>query len=104
MRRILVERARKHCRQEAIRGQRIPLEDLPSVASFPSEVVLRLDEALQKLATCNASAAELVKLRFFAELTMTEAAEALGLPLRSAERIWTYARTWLHRELEQTAM
>ena len=101
MRRILVERARKNCRREAIRGQRIPLEELPSVASFPAAAVLRLDDALQKLATRNAIAAELVKLRFFAELTMVEAAEALGLPLRNAERIWTYARTWLHRELEQ---
>jgi RNA polymerase sigma factor (TIGR02999 family) len=104
MRRILVERARKHCRHEAIRGQRIPLDELTSVESFPSEKVLHLDEALQRLETCNAIAAELVKLRFFAGLTMTQAAEALGLPLRSAERTWTYARTWLHRELEQPAI
>ena len=44
-------------------------------------------------------AAQVVKLRFFTGLSMSEAAEALGLSLRSAERNWTYARTWLHREL-----
>jgi len=48
-------------------------------------------------------AAQLVKLRFFAGLTMRQAAEALGIPLRSAERNWTYARTWLQRELSRDA-
>ena len=45
--------------------------------------------------------AQLVKLRFFAGLTMPEAAEALGLALRTAERNWAYARTWLHREISR---
>jgi DNA-directed RNA polymerase specialized sigma24 family protein len=65
--------------------------------------MLHLDEALQHLQTHNAIAAKLVKLRFFAGLTMTQSAEALGLPLRTAERTWTYARAWLHRELEEPA-
>ena len=103
MRRILVERARKHGRHEAIRGPRIPLDELASAISFPSDELLQLDEALQRLQSRNAVAAELVKLRFFGGLTVTEAAEALGLPLRSAERTWTYARSWLHRELEERA-
>jgi hypothetical protein len=53
------------------------------------------------LARKDAVAARLVKLRFFAGLTMPEAAEALGLPLRTAERNWAYARTWLHREISR---
>ena len=104
MRRILVERARKRGRREAIRGPRIPLDELASAVSFSSDQLLHLDEALHRLQSRNATAADLVKLRFFAGLTMTEAAEALGLPLRTAERTWTYARTWLHRELEKPAI
>ena len=60
---------------------------------------LALDEALTRLEATDADAAKLVKLRLFAGLTMRQAAEALGVPLRSAERNWTYARTWLYREL-----
>jgi RNA polymerase sigma factor (TIGR02999 family) len=100
MRRILVERARKRCRRVAIRGSRIPLEDLALVTSFPNEQLLRLDEGLEKLETRNATAAAIVKLRFFAGLNMKQVADVLGVPLRTAQRNWTYARTWLHRELE----
>ncbi len=64
--------------------------------------LLQLDEALQRLESRDALAANLVKLRFFAGLSMAQAASALGLPLRTAERNWTYARSWLHRELAQT--
>jgi len=101
MRRILVEQARKHRRRETIRGPQIPLDELQLMAPFPSPEILRLDEALQKLEATDAAAASLVKLRFFAGLTVEQAASALGLPLRTAERNWTYARTFLHRELEQ---
>lgn len=100
MRRILVERARKRCRRVAIRGPQIPLDDLALINSFPNDRLLQLDEGLEKLESLNARAAAVVKLRFFAGLTMKQAADALGLPLRTAERTWTYARTWLHRELE----
>jgi RNA polymerase sigma factor (TIGR02999 family) len=102
MRRILVERARKRCRREAIRGPQIPLDDLALINSFPNDRLLQLDEGLEKLESHNARAAAVVKLRFFAGLTMQQAADALGLPLRTAERTWTYARTWLHRELESS--
>jgi len=101
MRRILIEQARKRSRREAIRGPQISLDDLSWVTSFPNEQLLRLNEALEKLEARNSSAAAIVKLRFFAGLTMKQAAEALRLPMRTAERQWTYARTWLHRELEQ---
>ena len=100
MRRILVENARKRCRREAIRGEQISLDQLALATSFPNGQMLQLDEALEELEARNATAAELVKLRFFAGLTMKQTAKALGLPLRTAERNWTYARTWLHRRIE----
>jgi RNA polymerase sigma factor (sigma-70 family) len=61
--------------------------------------VLALDEALARLAARDAEAAELVKLRFFAGMTMHEAAKVLGVPQRTAERIWTYARSFLLKEM-----
>jgi RNA polymerase sigma factor (TIGR02999 family) len=101
MRRILVEQARKRCRREEIRGLRVPLDALASADSSSNEHVLLLNDGLAKLETRNSEAAAIVKLRFFAGLTMQQAADALGLPLRTAERHWSYARAWLHRELEQ---
>jgi RNA polymerase sigma factor (TIGR02999 family) len=97
MRRILVEQARKRCRREEIRGLQISLHDLASAASCPDEYMLLLSDGLEKLETCNAEAAAIVKLRFFGGLSMTQTADALGLSLRTAERNWTYARAWLHR-------
>ena len=102
MRRILVEQARKRCRREDVRGLQISLDELASAASCPNEHMLLLNDGLEKLETRNAEAAAIVKLRFFGGLTMSQAADALGLPLRTAERNWTYARAWLHRELEQS--
>jgi RNA polymerase sigma factor (TIGR02999 family) len=104
MRRILIERARKRGRREAIRGPQVPLDDLADVTSFSHEQLLRLDEALQNLELQNREAADLVMLRFFAGLSMKETAGVLGVPLRTAERTWTYARTWLHRELEKSGV
>jgi RNA polymerase sigma factor (TIGR02999 family) len=103
MRRILVEQARKRCRREQIRGLRVPLDALTSADSSSSEQILLLHDGLAKLDALNPDAAAIVKLRFFAGLTMQQAADALGLPLRTAERHWSYARAWLHRELEQAA-
>ena len=68
-------------------------------ASQKPDELLALDEALTKLATVDASAAELVKLRYFAGLTLAQAAEALSMPPRSADRLWAYARAWLRTEL-----
>ena len=67
--------------------------------SPPSLDLLALDEALSKLAVSEPAKAELVKLRFFAGLTMPEAAAALGISLATAERHWTFARSWLYAEL-----
>ena len=100
MRRILVETARR--KQQLGRGgdrQRIPFDAVHVAADAPSEDLLALDESLHRLEELDPLAANVVKLRYFAGMTMPEAAEALGISLRTAERNWTYARTWLHRNL-----
>ena len=100
MRRILIESARR--KQQVGRGgdrQRIALDAVQIAADTPSDDLLALDESLHRLEEHDPAAAKLVKLRYFAGLTMPQAAEALGIPLRTAERNWTYARTWLHRDL-----
>jgi len=100
MRRILIENARR--KQQAARGgdlQRIPLDEVQVAADAPSDDLLALDESLRRLEDHDPLAAKLVKLRYFAGMTMPQAAEALGIPLRTAERNWTYARAWLHRDM-----
>jgi RNA polymerase sigma factor (TIGR02999 family) len=100
MRRILVEQARRKRRSKHGGGRRrVGLEEVLSIAEAPSESLVDLDEALNRFQAVDPVAAQLVKLRYFAGLTMPEAAAALGLSLRNAERNWTYAKTWLHRQL-----
>ena len=100
MRRILVEQAR-HKRRLKHGGdhRRVDLDEAIRIAPAPSDSLLDLDEALSRLEATDPLAASLVKLRYFSGLTMPQAAEVLGISLRNAERNWTYARTWLHREL-----
>jgi len=100
MRRILIERARRKGLGDR---QWLPLDDLEFVIPVAAAGLVALDEALTKLEAKDPPAAELVKLRFFAGLTMSQAAEVLRMPLRSAERNWTYARAWLQRELSKYA-
>ena len=100
MRRILVESARrkqrlKHGGQHA----RIDLDSACAMTDAPSLDLLALDEALSKLAAADPAKADLVKLRYFAGLTMPEAASALGISLATAERHWAFAKSWLHAEL-----
>src|SRR5690349_18465439 len=100
MRRILVDQARR--KQAGKRGggrARQPLEEAQVVAPAAGDNILALDEALDRLAVRDREAAELVKLRFFAGLTSAQAAEALGLSARTAERVWRYARAFLLKEL-----
>lgn len=100
MRRILVENARR--KQQAKHGgehQRLDLRDADLSLDPPSDDLLVLNEALEILVDEDPQAAELVKLRYFAGLTLHQAADVLGLPRRTADRQWAYARTWLHREL-----
>jgi RNA polymerase sigma factor (TIGR02999 family) len=104
MRRILVETARYKGRIRHGGGRRrIALDDACLVSATPNDQVLALDEALTRLAALDPVRAELVKLRFFAGLTMPEAAAILGIALTTAERYWTFARTWLYAELADGA-
>jgi RNA polymerase sigma factor (TIGR02999 family) len=101
MRRILVEAARRRRAQKRGGGaEHVELEEGLAVEPGPSEEVLAVHEALDELAREDPVSAELVKLRYFGGLTMEEAASVLGLPLRTAERRWTYARAWLRRWME----
>jgi RNA polymerase sigma factor (TIGR02999 family) len=102
MRRILINRARDKNRQKRGGGfRRIDLDKVESVLETDDEELLALDEALQQLATDDNVAAELVKLRFFAGLTLRETAEAMGLSQRTAERQWAYAQAWLYDRLRR---
>ncbi|MCC6491388.1 MAG: sigma-70 family RNA polymerase sigma factor [Pirellulales bacterium] len=96
MRRILVEQARRKGRlKRGGQRRRVDLDSACAASAEPSLDLLSLDEALTQLATSHPAKAELVKLRYFAGLTMPEAAAALGISLATAERYWTFARTWL---------
>jgi RNA polymerase sigma factor (TIGR02999 family) len=100
IRRILVENARR--KQRLKHGgdrRRVDLEAAESLMQAPSEDLAALDEALTRLTAHDPVKAEVVKLRFFAGLTMSEVAQALNLSLATAERYWTYARLWLYAEL-----
>jgi RNA polymerase sigma factor (TIGR02999 family) len=100
MRRILVEQARR--RAAAKRGGQASREDLDAdaiAAPSPDEQLLAVHEALDGLTLADPDAAVLVKLRFFGGMTMGEAAEALGISVRSAQDLWSYARTWLRRRM-----
>jgi RNA polymerase sigma factor (TIGR02999 family) len=99
MRRILVEKARRKRRHKHGGDvRRVDLDVAVSVAA-PADDLLALDEALTSLADVDPLAAKLVTLRYFSGLTMSDAAEALGMSLRTAQRNWTYAKSWLHRAL-----
>jgi RNA polymerase sigma factor (TIGR02999 family) len=100
MRRILVENARRKSRLRHGREyRRVDLDSGCLVSAGPSLDLLALDEALTKLAQAEPAKAELVKLRFFAGLTMPEAAAALNISLATAERYWTFAKSWLYAEM-----
>jgi RNA polymerase sigma factor (TIGR02999 family) len=99
MRRILVDQARR--RHAAKRGglqQRVEVPESRLTAPMPDDELLALHEALEQLALIDSAAADLVRLRFFAGLKTTEAAEALGMSVRSAHGLWSYARSWLRRK------
>jgi RNA polymerase sigma factor (TIGR02999 family) len=100
MRRVLVEKARRKRRLK--RGgdyERVNLDDVDIAIEGPTEDIIALDEALAKLAELHPEKAELVKLRYFAGLTVAEAAAALGISPSTADRYWAYARAWLYREV-----
>jgi RNA polymerase sigma factor (TIGR02999 family) len=100
MRRILVELARrKQARKSGGRRKRFSLDEADLATLADPERLLAVDDALNRLAAESSEAAELVKLRVFAGMTVEEAAKALGVSRTSAFRHWTYARAWLRAEL-----
>lgn len=100
MRRILIDNAR---RKQALRHgggqQRVDISEIEAAGDAEDEKLTALDEALHKLVVRDAQAAELVKLRYFAGLTIEEAAQALGISVATANRLWAYARAWLYTEM-----
>jgi RNA polymerase sigma factor (TIGR02999 family) len=101
MRRILIDNAR---RKQALKhgGERlrVELEDAEFMAESEPDELLALDEALEKLAAEDREKADLVKLRYFAGLSLEEAAAAMNISRATASRYWTYARAFLHCELK----
>jgi RNA polymerase sigma factor (sigma-70 family) len=103
-RRILIDRARsKQSRKHGGDLQRIPLEEanLPeTVDDAKDDDLLALDKALQQLETVEPAKAQLVKLRYYAGLSQTEAAEVMGISPRTARRYWLFARAWLFKQMQ----
>lgn len=100
MRRILVENARRRLAlKRGGQAVRQPLDpDLIAAPELSAEL-LALDESLDRLAAHDAAAAQLVKLRYFAGLSLAQAALALDISTRSADRLWGYAKAWLYRDM-----
>ena len=102
MRRILIDRARNKKRiKRGGERRRVDFDAIEIALNTPADYLLELDEALEKLASEYPDCIELVKLRFFAGMSHGEAAEALGLARRTADRYWAYARAWLHQQLSR---
>jgi RNA polymerase sigma factor (TIGR02999 family) len=99
MRRILIETARRRKRQKRGGGARAELLEADLAVDDPPDEILAVDEALARLAAEDAQAAELVKLRYFAGLSVEEAAQALGMSRATAYRHWAYARAWVRCEV-----
>lgn len=100
MRRILINRARDQGRLKRGGGwRRLRLEHIELSLTDPPDDLLLLNDALDKLAQEDPACAELVKLRFFAGLTLDEAASTLGVARRTADRYWAFARSWLYAAL-----
>jgi RNA polymerase sigma factor (TIGR02999 family) len=103
MRRILVDAARRKGREKhGGDWTRVDLEVAQPAARDLRHDLVALDAALTRLAVVDAPAAKLIELRHFAGLSITEAAQVLGVSARTADRLWAFARAWLHRELTDT--
>jgi RNA polymerase sigma factor (TIGR02999 family) len=105
MRRILVESARR--KQRLKRGghmERVDIDDLDLPSPMPDDELLALDETLSRLAEFDPRAAAVVKLCFFVGLTQEQAARELGVSVSTAERLWSFARAWLFREMRKAEL
>jgi RNA polymerase sigma factor (TIGR02999 family) len=101
MRRILIDRARRRRAEKRGGGaEHLDLDSVDVAAAANDATLLRIDEALEKLALEDPPSAELVRLRFFVGMKIEEAAEALGISERTAKRYWQFARAWLYDELK----
>jgi RNA polymerase sigma factor (TIGR02999 family) len=101
MRRILIDRARRRQAQRHGGGQqRLDVDDVEILAPADDEELLAVNEALDRFAAVDAPKAELVKLRYFAGLTLEEASGALNISEATAKRWWSYARAWLFHEIQ----
>jgi RNA polymerase sigma factor (TIGR02999 family) len=102
MRRILIEKARRNLRVRHGGGhKKLDLNELDLADQAPAENVLALNDALETLAAEEPVVADVVKLRYFAGLTLQEVANALDLSLRTANRHWAYAKAWLYDKLSE---
>ena len=103
MRHILVDRARRKAALRHGGGQfRLNLDEVLVASAVSDDAIMQVNDALEKLARHDATAAELVKLRFFAGLTLAQAGELLDFSERTAKRTWAYARAWLYQEIQNT--
>ena len=105
MRRILISQARRKASIKA-GGQyhRVNLSEMEPEIAGPQMDLIALDEALEQLESRDPRAASLIKLRFFAGLTMSQAAEALGVSIATAENDWTYAKSWLRLHMSDSSI
>jgi len=102
MRRILVENARRKGAARHGGGQvRFDIQEIEVASAPKDDELLAVSDALEKLGVHNRQMAELVKLRYFVGLTTEEAAEVLGISIRTADRWWNYSRLWMYQEIER---
>ena len=95
----VAEEATRFTREQEASRQRVELDDADVAIEEPSTNLIALDEALTKLAKEDPVVADLVKLRYFAGLTLSQIAEIIGISRRTADRYWAYARAWLYQEI-----
>ena len=102
MRRILIENARRKAAARHGGGEaRLDINQIEIATTAPDDELLAVSDALESLAAQEPQMAELVKLRYFVGLTTEQAAEVLGISVRTAERWWSYSRAWLYQEFER---
>ena len=102
MRRILVDRARsKRAERHGGHQERVNIDELEIIAPVKDDELLEVHETLDRFAVEHPEKAELVKLRYFAGLTIDEAADVLGISAPTAKRYWAYSRAWLFREISK---